>query len=146
MDATTLLAPHLPRLRRYAQALTNSRSSADCYVRATLRTLLVEPASLPQDLSPRAALYAVFHRIWSSVPREDDLPIGVSSTARPAVLLMVLESFTLQETAAILHTAATDVLSDVVEAHRTLKSRPRKPANRSPSSPGEWRADRLRAA
>jgi DNA-directed RNA polymerase specialized sigma24 family protein len=123
MDATTALAPYLPLLRRYARALTKSSSSADHYIRATLSILLVEPTAPPEGLSPRAALYAVFHRIWSSVPHDYDLPAGVSSTARAAVLLMMLESFRLDETAAILEIPAMDLLCDVLEAHRALKSR-----------------------
>lgn len=66
MNVTHALAPHLPYLRRYARALTGSQESGDAYVRAALTALLAGEHVLEPDLSPRVALYRLFHQIWSS--------------------------------------------------------------------------------
>src|SRR5579875_473765 len=58
------LAPHLPYVRRYARALTGQQAAGDAYVRAALEALAAGEAQLPPQLTPRVALYHVFHTIW----------------------------------------------------------------------------------
>ena len=58
------LAPHLPYMRRYARALTGEQSAGDAYVRASLEALAAGERTLPAQLTPRVALYHVFHTIW----------------------------------------------------------------------------------
>ena len=59
------LAPHLPYVRRYARALTGEQLAGDSYVRASLEALAAGETQLPPNLTPRVALYHVFHTIWS---------------------------------------------------------------------------------
>src|SRR5207237_4282673 len=66
MSIREVLPPQLPYLRRYARALTGSQESGDAYVRAALTALLAGEQVLDTDLSPRVALYKLFHQIWSS--------------------------------------------------------------------------------
>src|SRR5258708_3145354 len=103
----TGLAPHLPYVRRYARALTGDQATGDAYVRAALEALAAGERSLDPDLTPRVALYAVFHAIWSSTGAQlegpdDDRPPSVGDTtrrimriaprSRQAFLLTALES------------------------------------------------------
>src|SRR5690606_41600653 len=66
MSLATVIAPHLPYLRRFARALTGSQSSGDAYVAAALEALVEDPDSFPTHMAPRAALFQVFLKLWSS--------------------------------------------------------------------------------
>lgn len=116
MSLLARLAPHLPYVRRYARALTGDQATGDHYVRVALEALAAGERSLEPSLSPRVALYNVFHAIWCSTgaqlePREiDDGPAGepgsrllkIAPRSRQAFLLTALEGFTPSETAQIL--------------------------------------------
>lgn len=65
-DISTLIAPELPYLRRYARALTGSQSTGDRYAIATLEAILADRALFASGLEPRVALFRAFHAIWSS--------------------------------------------------------------------------------
>src|ERR1700754_2459253 len=58
------LAPHLPYVRRYARALTGDQHTGDNYVRVALEALAAGEGPQDDSLSPRVALYNVFHSIW----------------------------------------------------------------------------------
>src|SRR6516165_9281544 len=58
------LAPHLPYVRRYARALTGDQTTGDDYVRVALEALAAGERVLEANLTPRVALYHVFHAIW----------------------------------------------------------------------------------
>src|SRR5882757_8522885 len=60
------LAPHLPYVRRYARALTGDQTTGDHYVRVALEALAAGDRTLEANLTPRVALYHVFHAIWCS--------------------------------------------------------------------------------
>src|SRR6201991_5284656 len=60
------LAPHLPYVRRYARALTGDQTTGDHYVRVALEALAAGERTLEANLTPRVALYHVFHAIWRS--------------------------------------------------------------------------------
>lgn len=66
MSLLARLAPHLPYVRRYARALTGDQTTGDHYVRVALEALAAGERSLEPNLSPRVALYHVFHAIWLS--------------------------------------------------------------------------------
>ena len=63
------LAPHLPYVRRYARALTGDQATGDNYVRVALEAWLPRERQLRPNMTPRVALYQVFHAIWSSTGR-----------------------------------------------------------------------------
>src|ERR1700750_1573457 len=79
MSLLARLAPHLPYVRRYARALTGDQSTGDHYVRVALEALAPRGSGPDPNLTPRVALYHVFHAIWCSsgaqleTPADDDL-------------------------------------------------------------------------
>ena len=110
------LAPHLPYMRRYARALTGEQSGGDAYVRAALEALAAGERSLPPHLTPRVALYHVFHTIWDGTgaqleARNDNgMEAGdasgrlmrIAPRSRQAFLLTALEGFNPSEAGQIL--------------------------------------------
>ena len=69
MSLASLIAPHLPYLRRYGRALSGSQESGHCYVEAALETLVADPDSFPRDVNPRVAVFQVFLKVWNSIAR-----------------------------------------------------------------------------
>lgn len=136
MNVTHALAPHLPYLRRYARALTGSQESGDAYVRAALTALLAGEQVLDTDLSPRVALYKLFHQIWSSpASHYDTAPMQVednnnpegrllalSASRRAALLLTAVESFSLDEAGAILGENPEEVERAILDAQRAIET------------------------
>ena len=109
------LAPHLPYVRRYARALTGQQAAGDAYVRASLEAIAAGEASLPAHLTPRVALYQVFHTIWGGTgarlesvndPDDGDEPVRrlqrIPPQSRQAFLLTALEGFNPTEAGQIL--------------------------------------------
>jgi CheY-like chemotaxis protein len=110
------LAPHLPYVRRYARALTGDQTTGDQYVRLSLEALAAGERALDSTLTPRVALYQVFHAIWCStgarIEAGGDDGSGVEDAgrrlmriaprSRQAFLLTALEGFTPSEAAQIL--------------------------------------------
>jgi CheY-like chemotaxis protein len=135
MTVTEALAPHLPYLRRYARALTGSQQSGDAYVRAALTALLAGEQSLSEDRTPRVGLYRLFHTIWSGAAAHFDdggteavgeTPEarlrGLSAAKRAALLLTAVESFSLEEAAAVVGETPDAVERAIVEAQRAIES------------------------
>ena len=110
MSLLARLAPHLPYVRRYARALTGDQTTGRplCPRRARgprrRRTAACRP-----DLTPRVALYQVFHAIWCTTgaqleaagrrldSRDDDATrrlMRIAPRSRQAFLLTALEGFT----------------------------------------------------
>ena len=109
------LAPHLPYVRRYARALTGDQSAGDAYVRASLEALAAGEASLPANLTPRVALYRIFHTIWGGTGAKLEASVGgiesedasrrllrIPPRSRQAFLLTALEGFNASEAGQIL--------------------------------------------
>jgi len=139
MSMTQTLAPHLPYLRRYARLLSGSQSSGDAYVKASL-TALLNGQQLDADLPPRAALYKLFHAIWSTSGEHlDDVVSSLDSknrgdarqnpesrlralaaSSRAALLLTAVESFSVNEAALILQTSAGDVERAMADAQHAI--------------------------
>lgn len=130
MSLSTLIAPQIPFLRRYARALRGEQEGGDAFVVATLEALLAEPDGFPHHLGARVGLYKVFQRIWSSArverydPLEPESPSGstedrlerLTPRSRQALLLTALEGFSPEEAAEILETSAEDVRSLIADA------------------------------
>ncbi|MDI1365083.1 MAG: response regulator [bacterium] len=136
MSLLARLAPHLPYVRRYARALTGDQTTGDHYVRVALEALAAGERSLDADLSPRVALYRVFHAIWLSTGaqlearRESDGGSAVDDAtqrlmriaprSRQAFLLTALEGFTPTEAAQILACEFGDVERLIAEAQTEI--------------------------
>ncbi len=124
------LAPHLPYMRRYARALTGEQSAGDAYVRAALEALAAGERSLPPHLTPRVALYHVFHTIWDGTgaqleARNDNgMEAGdasgrlmrIAPRSRQAFLLTALEGFNPSEAGQILGASASEIEVLISEA------------------------------
>jgi CheY-like chemotaxis protein len=125
------LAPHLPYVRRYARALTGDQTTGDQYVRVALEALAAGERTLEASLSPRVALYHVFHAIWlssgaqledrteeTSSAREDASRrlLRIAPRSRQAFLLTALEGFTPNEAAQILGADFEEVEALIAEA------------------------------
>ena len=124
------LAPHLPYMRRYARALTGEQSAGDAYVRASLEALAAGERSLPPHLTPRVALYHVFHTIWDGTgaqleARNDNGAdaadasgrlMRIAPRSRQAFLLTALEGFNPSEAGQILGATAGEIEVLISEA------------------------------
>ena len=132
MSLLAKLAPHLPYVRRYARALTGDQASGDNYVRIALEALAAGEHQLPESMTPRVALYHVFHAIWSttgaqlepSADVEGDEPsrrlMRISPRSRQAFLLTALEGFTPSEAAQILGADAHSVEALIGQAQADI--------------------------
>ena len=135
MSLLARLAPHLPYVRRYARALTGDQTTGDHYVRVALEALAAGERVLEANLTPRVALYHVFHAIWCTsgaqleTPQEDDGSVTDDTTrrlmriaprSRQAFLLTALEGFTASEAAQILATDFAEVESLIAEAQTEI--------------------------
>jgi DNA-directed RNA polymerase specialized sigma24 family protein len=134
MSLLAKLAPHLPYVRRYARALTGDQTTGDNYVRVALEALAAGEKQLDPQLSPRVALYQVFHAIWCSSgaqlePRREELqartdPAGrlmrIPPRSRQAFLLTALEGFTPSEAGHILGASFPEVETLIAEAQAEI--------------------------
>jgi len=128
------LAPHLPYVRRYARALTGDQTTGDHYVRVALEALAAGERVLDPNLTPRVALYHVFHAIWCSsgaqleAPGDDDIAaddttrrlMRIAPRSRQAFLLTALEGFTPSEAAQILGADFSEVEKLIAEAQSEI--------------------------
>jgi DNA-directed RNA polymerase specialized sigma24 family protein len=120
-DLSSLVGSELPYLRRYARALTGSQSTGDAYALATLEAILEDASLFADGVSPRVALFTVFHTIWqSSGAPVSEGETGLARAAqahlsrltpntREALLLATIEDFTADEIARIMRTDAGEV-------------------------------------
>jgi DNA-directed RNA polymerase specialized sigma24 family protein len=135
LSLLTKLAPHLPYVRRYARALTGDQTAGDQYVRVALEALASGDKSLDADMSPRVALYHVFHAIWCVTGAQLEAPpedassspdaarlrlMRIAPRSRQAFLLTAVEGFTPSEAAQILGTDFADVEALIGEAQREI--------------------------
>ncbi|WP_424972776.1 response regulator [Dinoroseobacter sp. S76] len=110
------IGANLPYLRRYARALTGNATSGDTYAAATLETILADPSLYDAEFGAKAALFRVFHAIWSSSSAQiedteiDGGPAGTASmrlnrltpNTREALLLHTVEGFDFTALASIM--------------------------------------------
>jgi DNA-directed RNA polymerase specialized sigma24 family protein len=127
------LAPHLPYIRRYARALTGDQATGDAYVRTTLEALAAGGQALDSALSPRAALYQVFHAVWQSTGARLETPdpdavattpserlMRIAPRSRQAFLLTAVEGFSPSEAAQILNVSFGEVEKLIAEAQADI--------------------------
>ncbi|MGQ3018632.1 anti-anti sigma factor/receiver protein PhyR [Phenylobacterium sp.] len=133
MSLLARLAPHLPYVRRYARALTGDQTTGDHYVRVALEALAAGEKVLEAGLTPRVALYHVFHTIWCSTGAQLESPatdgadddansrlMRIAPRSRQAFLLTALEGFTPSETAQILGATFDEVGALIAEAQSEI--------------------------
>ena len=133
MGLLARLAPHLPYVRRYARALTGEQATGDNYVRVALEALAAGERSLEAHMTPRVALYHVFHTIWASTgaqledqgaaAQSEDASrrlMRIAPRSRQAFLLTALEGFTPSEAAQILGSDISEVEGLIGEAQREI--------------------------
>ncbi len=135
MSLLARLAPHLPYVRRYARALTGDQTTGDHYVRVALEALAAGERVLEANLTPRVALYHVFHAIWCStgaqletVPEsgatgQEDASrrlMRIAPRSRQAFLLTALEGFTPSEAAQILGADFAEVEKLIADAQAEI--------------------------
>lgn len=118
----------IPRLRRFARALTGDQTRGDATVAAFLSAIVEDPKILPRKGQPRLATYALYCELWRQRGESHDkrwLRRGADARlaalvpdARVAFLLHHLEGFSIDETAAILDTTPDEVeaLLDAADA------------------------------
>jgi CheY-like chemotaxis protein/DNA-directed RNA polymerase specialized sigma24 family protein len=121
-------------VRRYARALTGDQITGDHYVRVALEALAAGERVLDPNLTPRVALYHVFHAIWCSSgaqlegPQEEDPAaddttrrlMRIAPRSRQAFLLTALEGFTPSEAAQILGSDFAEVEKLIAEAQAEI--------------------------
>ena len=132
MSLLARLAPHLPYVRRYARALTGDQNTGDHYVRVALEAVAAGERTLEASLTPRVALYHVFHAIWLSsgaqleAPGDEDSDdasrrlMRIAPRSRQAFLLTALEGFTPSEAAQILGVEFGEVERLIAEAQAEI--------------------------
>ncbi len=101
-----------PYLRRYARALTGSQREGDGFVQATLQALADRRVELDPSRPLKTALFAAFHAVWrkSLNGHSIDAPgrvfdrrlSALTPEHRTALLLVMMEGFSLREAGAIL--------------------------------------------
>jgi CheY-like chemotaxis protein len=118
-------------MRRYARALTGDQAAGDAYVRATLEAIAAGEASLPASLTPRVALYQIFHTIWGGTGARLESPVDeiddasrrlmrIPPRSRQAFLLTALEGFNPAEAGQILGATATEIEGLIGEAQAEI--------------------------
>ena len=136
MSLLARLAPHLPYVRRYARALTGDQQTGDAYVRVALEALAAGERSLQPDMTPRVALYHVFHAIWCTTGAQletspedqggavsDDASrrlMRIAPRSRQAFLLTALEGFTPSEASQILEADFSEVEQLIADAQTEI--------------------------
>jgi len=133
-DLATLIAGELPFLRRYARALTGSQDSGDRYASATLEAILGDSDIFEQGLSPKTALFRVFHLVWTSTgaPVADSDAGSLEARAqrhlarltpntREALLLRTIEEMRFDEIAAIMRIGQAEAEDLVAIAHHEMR-------------------------
>ncbi|KAB7740752.1 response regulator [Parvibaculum sedimenti] len=116
------LSPHLPRLRRYARALTGDQARGDALIGATLQALVDNSASFPGHLDPATGLYKLFHAVWSRTNGNEAARSGgapgrtaqerlthLTPRSRQALLLTAMEGFANAQAAEIMDVDEAEV-------------------------------------
>ena len=122
-----------PYLRRYARALTGSQKEGDAFVQATLTALLNGEQPLEQDAPVRLALFRAFHAVWRKslnghsidAPRRalvaDARLQRMTPEHRTAILLVLMEGFSVGEAAFILDVPEVEVQRRFEAAQRAIE-------------------------
>lgn len=134
MSLSHAIGAELPRLRRFARALTGNQQSGDAYVVTTLQALIAEPSLVSADAA-RSSLYRLFLVLWNSVDvnRQPSAPADNSTAeppdtrlqaltpmAREVFLLTAVEQFSPDEAARILGIGEASIRDLLDEAARQI--------------------------
>ncbi|MFY8105398.1 MAG: response regulator [Elstera sp.] len=134
MSISTLVAPQLPLLRRYARALSGTQASGDAYVMALLEALIADPTVFEKAGDPRVSLYKLFSKIWNSAQpqttAEETNPTspaerrigGITPLPRQAFLLSAVEGFSPEEVATILDLRLEDYTALMASAGQEIST------------------------
>jgi CheY-like chemotaxis protein/DNA-directed RNA polymerase specialized sigma24 family protein len=132
MSLSSLVAPQLPFLRRYARALSGNRASGDAYVTAMLEALVVDPSLFDRSVEPRIASYKMLSQIWNIMPlnaqyeRIDTDSLSdhrletITPMPRQTFLLTAVEGFSPEQAATILGLAPRTISSLIEHAGREI--------------------------
>jgi CheY-like chemotaxis protein len=133
MPTSSMIAPHLPYLRRFARALAGSQTGGDAYALSTLQALAADPSLIEDDQDIRVGLYHLLLRIWATVPVNEIAagptfdPSGeigrrsletLAPRPRIAFLLVAVEGFSEAQVAAALDCSVEEARS-LIEAARS---------------------------
>ena len=114
---------NLPYLRRYARALSGSQTRGDALAATTLEAILTDMSLLRTDGRVAVRFFAVFHSIWIAQGNtvtsvDDDAQVDeriaaarlrtLTPRAREALLLKVMEQFSVEEVAEIMDLGEAD--------------------------------------
>ncbi|WP_309663730.1 response regulator [Tabrizicola sp.] len=125
---------NLPYLRRYGRALTGSQSSGDRFAAITLEALLQDLTAMNVAPEPKVALFHAFHRVWTSAGSplgEPDSTLSASAqghmmtltpNSREALLLNVIEGFTVEQIAAIMQIDTEQVANFINIAAKEMEA------------------------
>jgi DNA-directed RNA polymerase specialized sigma24 family protein len=138
-DDTTLsgrIAQHVPRLRRYARALTGQQQTGDAYAAAALEALVAAPDEVRRADDPRLLLFRTFHDIWATTGQPADTTpdpdlsaperraqtrlAGLTPHTREALILHTIERFGFGEIAAVMGTDAAEARLRVETAREEM--------------------------
>ncbi|RDC72353.1 response regulator [Rhodovulum sp. 12E13] len=130
------LAEHLPRLRRYARALTGRQQSGDAYAVATLEALVAARDEVRRAPDPRVLLFRTFHDIWETTGQpadpdpDPDLPLperraqarlaALTPQTREALILHTIERFGFDEIGEIMGTDGAEARLRVQTAREEM--------------------------
>lgn len=150
-DHESLITQHIPRLRRYARALTGDRSAADDLVQDTLERALSRFHLWRQGSDLRAWLFTIMHNIyvnqarsrarhphealdetaadalhardpdWAELRDIDDALSRLPGEQRAVLLLVGLEQFTYEEAARMLDIPLGTVMSRLSRGRERLR-------------------------
>lgn len=150
-DDVSLIAQHLPRLRRYARALTGDRNAADDLVQDTLERALSRFHLWRQGSDLRAWMFTIMHNIyvnqtrsrirhpheplddaaaedlraretdWGELRDLDEALARLPGEQRAVLLLVGLEQFTYEEAARVLEIPLGTVMSRLSRGRERLR-------------------------
>lgn len=123
MPLSSMIAPHLPHLRRFSRALSGNQESGDAYVVALLEAFIADPSSFDTDVPPRVALYRAFVQMWNSIALNsapaahepstraaaDRLLTSLTPVPRQAFLLVAMEGLSQAEAAQVLNVTPEEI-------------------------------------
>ena len=150
-DRGSLITQQIPRLRRYARALTGDRSAADDLVQDTLERALSRFHLWREGSDLRAWLFTIMHNVyvnqvrsrvrqqhealddsaaeairyhepdWAELRDMDDALARLPDDQRAVVLLVGLEQFTYEEAARVLDIPLGTVMSRLSRGRERLR-------------------------
>lgn len=105
--------PHLPALRRHAEAMSGSQASADAYTAALLEIVATDSSILPAGPDGKVGLFKLYNRLYANLFNQDrlegDAYRWLSWQARQVMFLVLSEDFTIDEAADIMDIPTSEV-------------------------------------